>query len=148
MEGENKGCYLVISPNPEHGNYIYVKEKVKTKDGTFPIGDDPKEVHYVKFGDEKDLLSQVRSYNSRNPSIWFRCIEANQTKLQHAGNFGKYLQDRFLKPRLPYMAEVSDEWHLCFGNTKFLQDLTAARRRSFVMRRQRMEKWGKKKGDS
>ena len=40
-------------------------------------------------------------------------------------NFGKYLQNKILKPRLQYLAERGDEWHLCFGKTKSLKELTA-----------------------
>ena len=71
-DNKEKQCYFVISPNPEHGNYIHVEEKVKTKDGE---KDRTGALHYIKFGDEKEYLSEVNSYNRANPSSKFSCHE-------------------------------------------------------------------------
>ena len=53
---QEKQCYFIISPNPEHGNYICVEKKVKTKNG---VKDIRGELHYIKFGDELYPLSEV-----------------------------------------------------------------------------------------
>ena len=65
------GCYFVISPNPEEGNYIHIAEKIKWKDGEEQMPGE--QLHYVKFGDEQDFLSEVGAYNRANPSSKSEC---------------------------------------------------------------------------
>ncbi|MCJ1453475.1 hypothetical protein MMC28_003822 [Mycoblastus sanguinarius] len=67
-EPESKVCdhiYLVISPNPQHGNFIHAKSyENRVREQTFL--EDFQQLHYMNFGDEVNLGARVKDYNTCN----------------------------------------------------------------------------------
>lgn len=63
-------AYLVISPNPCNGNYIWTGGGIpiaEKKDGEDVIGLDDAKIHYVKIGHQRELGKRFANYNTDNP---------------------------------------------------------------------------------
>ena len=58
-------AYLVILPDPSHGNFIDAAGGVDVKGHPSVWGGTP--LHYVKIGHQEKLASRVKSYNTHTP---------------------------------------------------------------------------------
>lgn len=62
-------AYLVISPHPQLGNFIYIGKGVEIKSGeNAKLDYRESNIHYVKFGHQSALEDRFTKYNTHNPS--------------------------------------------------------------------------------
>ena len=66
-------AYLVISPNPQLGNFISTGDGVEIG-GKVELGYRKSSIHYVKVGHQCEIKGRFRGYNTHNPSSKYALV--------------------------------------------------------------------------